>query len=144
MFDQVLARVCAQQEQIVALDSKANFGLGSSTLLTIIVGLINRGNIVWWLLAIAMIAYIYTVVWAFQGYKVKPFVRAGSPEVLIDSYLKADPDQSKEAFLNELREEYKINAALINDKTTAVKCVVQGVLYQAIILAILVVASVLL
>ncbi len=148
VYEEVKQRIAAQQQQIATLDSKANFGLGSSTLLTTVTGFQDfalRGNVVGilrWLVVLAVLGtlllYLRTVCAALNAYRTRKYVRTGEPATL-KALLPLEDHVAKLSLIEDWTEAYDWNQGVVDSKAAATNTMFTCLLYQAVVVSALVV-----
>ncbi len=153
VYQEAKERLALQHQQIATLDSKANFGLGSSTLLTAAVSFQDyalqqrlSSPIRWLVLSFvlgALVLYVRTVCAASEGYRLRTYMRTGEPKTLLE-LLKNDDHVTKQVLLRQFGDAYESNQREIEGKVKATKTMLRCLLYQALVVSGLVVLRVIL
>lgn len=125
-LEEVRLAIARQDAQTATLDSKANFGLGSATLLTAILGFhqasAHSARAPFWVVAtivctiIGFGVYGYVVWSSYQAYKLRTFEAVPDPRELEDTYLNVEPDDIRLALIKARSKAFTHNYDLLTDK----------------------------
>lgn len=147
VYEEIKQRIASQQQQLTTLDSKANFGLGSSTLLTAVIAFqdfaqsarlsgLLRSFIT---LAVfgALLLYLRTVCAALEAYRTRKYVRTGDPATL-QQLLPLEEHIARLTLIEDWRDAYDWNQGVIDSKAAATNTMFRCLLYQALLVSALV------
>ncbi|HSH81666.1 MAG TPA: hypothetical protein VLA19_24325 [Herpetosiphonaceae bacterium] len=156
VFALIQGRLAEQRAHISTLDSKANFGLGSATLL--IAGAANlrnalaitqqagqaRGDISFVGLTVdpivaangltvaALLTYGVVILATFQAYTLRRYSVAPEPAPLLEHYLNAPADYVKERVARTMADSYAKNERLVRGKVRWTKMALGGLVIEAV------------
>lgn len=140
-------RLNEQNAQIATLDSKANFGLGSASLLT--AGIIalqtsvqGRGFLVNLLTSACLGAYIVVVWFSYQAYRLRTFATPPKPAPFARKYMYYHPDVTREHLISELINAYSRNLRPIRDKIRYTELLHKALLAEATLLMLIACAEI--
>ncbi len=160
-FEEAKRLIAAQDAQLAALDGKANFGLGSATLLTAGVAALRssmnnveeaaqvsgqpnmltvRSFEVDWLtvangLTIAALGvYAWVVLSALSAYGLRKYENAPDPQKLLARFLNKPEHETKRKIVEELADAFATNAEHAAAKVKWTRRVIWGLLAEAVVL----------
>ena len=134
------AALANQASQIDALDTKAGFILGSSSLLTGVlttwrVPLHAPELVVWLLPIIALVVYGVVIYCGYKGYALGTYHFAPSPVILWEDWLDAKPYDIRRQVLSDIAGSYSDSEQKIKAKEKWVDRALKAFALQAIIVA---------
>jgi len=128
VYDEMQGWVALQDAQISTLDGKANFGLGSATVVAAVLTFVQDavgqdiadGSRAWWLVrgvvALALAIYAWTVWAAFKAYQVRSFKTSPNAMILIQEVARMPPDAAMASLSWERASDIEQNASKIDEK----------------------------
>lgn len=133
---EIKGRMNEQNAQIATLDTKANFGLGSASLLTAAIIALHssvegHGLIVNLLTALSLFAYSAVALFSFLAYKLRTFETPPAPEALMLYYIESQPDETMETLIKEMVDAYNKNLKPIRRKILYTKLTLFSLLVEA-------------
>lgn len=144
IFTEVKERLTRQSAQVSALDSKTNFGLGSASLLTALLGL-QQGlqkpghvpaPLMIPLIALVFLSYLGVVFASYQAYRLRGYAVVPQPVVLRDEYLDEGIDETKRMLIEACILAYRENTILLDEKIAWTDRALGGLAVEAVLLAI--------
>lgn len=146
-LDLTRERVSQQRQQVDSLDTKANFILTSATVL-VGTGLTaqlaitaKRIRLFGWTvgravpLVVLAAVYLGVVVAAIRAYRIRSYSLAPEPSVLVDKYLEADEEETKEHALRAMAEAFDNNLPEIKKKVWWLKWALRALVAETVVLA---------
>lgn len=142
VLDFTRERQSAQLQLTTDLDSKANFVLGSATLLTTAAIALRNATSSWrWLEVVAILVYCVVVFSSFMAYRVREYAQAPDP-VALESNMHEAVVKTKGEILREMVRAYDTNKTAIRRKTAWLKWSFVAFMIEVVLLAALAFAQV--
>ena len=148
VYQELIDRAKGQQEHIKILDTKANFGLGSATILTASLALQQAAESAsaqtGWsgaVVVVALVAYLVVVISSFSAYRLRQVWVTPDPIVLTKEVVYETPDRAKSALSVARAEALVNNEEIIRSKVFWTKNALAGLFVEALALLIIAVAQ---
>jgi len=164
IYDLITGRIVEQNTQIAALDGKANFGLGSATLLitaatglraglvtarqagrtgdiTVLSLAINPTRLVDWLTLGAFVAYLLVITCAYNAYALRRYTIVPEPEPLQRKYMGEPAHKTKETVVAGLTKAFGENEALVGRKVAWTRWALRALFLEALLLLLMTVVQ---
>lgn len=141
-------KLSAQLAHADSLDTKANFVLGSATLLTAAAVALRSSashislGFMHVLGVIAMVVYLAVVFASLSAYMTREYHQAPNP-VELEPYIWEEPLKTKGDTLREMVKAYKENKTILQNKARWLKWSLLGFGLEAVLLAVLAIAQIL-
>ena len=148
VFDLAQEQLANQLSWVDTLDTKANFVLGSATLLVAGAAALRGATgdarlIVYCVAALAMMLYGVVIFAAYRAYTTREYNRAPDPSNGLEEYIWADTQRTKATVLGEIIEAYSANKKIIANKARWLRRALKAFCVEAVLLAVFAVLQVL-
>jgi hypothetical protein len=138
IYDEIKGRLAYQQTQIGALDAKANFGLGSASLLTAGITALQTasrpsllGDV---LTAGALAVYVLVIVFSFCAYRLRSWSVTPNPRQVLEDAAGCLEEETRARLAKQRVADFERNEREISIKAMWVRCELYALLAEGVVL----------
>ncbi len=143
IYDEIKGRLTYQVAQIGALDTKANFGLGSATLLT--AGVATLGETVGTsfiaalltIAALAVYVLVIVIVFSFCAYRLRPWSVTPNPRQVLDDAASWSEEETRARLAKQRVEDFERNEREISIKAMWVRRTLYALMFEGALLLLI-------
>lgn len=141
IYDEIKGRLAYQQAQIGSLDGKANFGLGSATLLTAGIATLHStvkpSPLVNILTVVAFLVYVFVLVFSFCAYRLRTWSVTPNPRQLLDDATDWPEEKTRACLAQQRVEDFERNESEIAIKATWVRRALYALIAEGAVLLLI-------